>query len=74
MTGLEHFFQCLGLMWAYGLSAIIMLLVVLKVADWLTPKYNMEKALVEDKNLAVAVTVSALILGISAIIVAVIVT
>ena len=74
MTAFEHFLHSLGLMWAYGISAVIMLLVILKVTDWITPKYNMEKELVENKNMAVAIPVAALILGISAIIVAVIVT
>lgn len=70
----EHFFTSLGLMWAYGISASVMLLVILKVADWLTPKIDIEKELVDGKNLAVAIPVAALIVSIAAIVVAVIVT
>jgi len=74
MSGLEHFMQNLGLMWAYGISAVVFLIVTLKTLDWMTPKIDLEKELVENKNMAVAVPVAAFILAVSAIIVAVIVT
>jgi hypothetical protein len=66
----EHFLTSLGLMWAYGASAVLMLLLVLKFIDWLTPKINVEKELVENKNMAVAIPMAAFILGVSAIVVA----
>lgn len=61
-------------MWAYGVSASIMLLLILKVVDWLTPKIDLEKELVDNKNLAVAIPVAAFIVGVAAIVVAVIVS
>ena len=66
----EHFLTSLGLMWAYGASAVFMLLLVLKCIDWLTPKINVEKELVDNRNLAVAIPMAAFILGVSAIVVA----
>jgi uncharacterized membrane protein YjfL (UPF0719 family) len=67
---LEHFLTSLGLMWAYGASAILMLLLTLKLIDWLTPSINIEKELVEKGNMAVAVPAAAFILGVAAIVVA----
>jgi uncharacterized membrane protein YjfL (UPF0719 family) len=57
-------------MWAYGASAVFMLLLVLKCIDWLTPKINVEKELVDNRNMAVAIPMAAFILGVSAIVVA----
>lgn len=67
-----HFLTSLGLMWAYGFSACIMLLLMLKIIDWLTPKINIEKELVENQNLAVAIPIAAFIVSVAAIVVAVI--
>jgi uncharacterized membrane protein YjfL (UPF0719 family) len=67
---LEHFLTSLGLMWAYGGSAVLMLLLTLKLIDWLTPSINVEKELIEKGNMAVAVPVAAFILGVAAIVVA----
>ena len=61
-------------MWAYGLSAAFMMLLILKIIDRCTPKINIEKELVDQKNLAVAIPVAAVILGVAAIVVAVIVS
>jgi len=62
------------MMWAYGLSMAAMMFVILKFIDWWTPKINIEKELLVEKNLAVAIPVAAVILGVAAIVVAVIVS
>ncbi len=72
--GFVHFLTSLGLMSAYAIFAIAVLLGSLKLIDWLTPKINIEKELIENKNLAIAIPAAAFILGIAAIIIAVIVS
>lgn len=68
----SHFLTSLGLMWAYGISASVMLILILKIIDWCTPKIDIQKELIDNKNMAIAVPVAALILSITAIVVAVI--
>lgn len=70
MTVLIH----LGLMLLYSGVATVLLLTILKFVDWATPKIDIEKELVDNKNLAVAIPVSAFILAVAAILIAVIVT
>ncbi|MBI5955667.1 MAG: DUF350 domain-containing protein [Chloroflexi bacterium] len=51
----------------YAIVGIILLFAAYKIFDFLTPT-NMNKAIFEDKNVAVAVSVGAFLLGIALII------
>ena len=53
----------------YALVGIILLFGSYKVFDWLTPT-DMNKAIFEDKNVAVGVTVGLFMLGVATIIAA----
>ena len=57
----------------FGLVGIFLTAMGFKVFDWITPKINVERELTEGHNLAVAIVMAAVILGISAIAVAAIV-
>jgi uncharacterized membrane protein YjfL (UPF0719 family) len=67
----EEFFQSL---WqgfigtvVYGLLGILLTVLGFKVFDLITPRMDIEKELAEKNNLAVAIVVAAIILGVSAI-------
>lgn len=69
--------QCLGLpahllgdlvsVLLFGLMAILLVVVGFKLFDWATPKMPIQQALM-DKNIAVAITISAVIIGICVVI------
>jgi putative membrane protein len=48
----------------FGLIGIVLTILGLKIFDWLTPRLDIQKELVEKHNVAVAVVSAALILGI----------
>jgi putative membrane protein len=48
----------------FGLIGIVLTLFGLKVFDWITPRLDVQKELVEKSNIAVAIVSGALILGI----------
>ena len=48
----------------YGLIGIVLTLLGLKIFDWITPRLDIQKELVERTNIAVAIVSAALILGI----------
>lgn len=52
---------------AFGLLGLALLLLGFKLFEWLTPKLDIEKELAE-KNMAVAVTLAALFLGLGYIV------
>jgi len=64
----------LGLMLLYSGVSTVLLLAILKFVDWATPKIDIEKELVDNKNMAVALPVAAFILAVAAIVIAVIVS
>jgi putative membrane protein len=49
----------------FGLIGILLTVLGFKVFDWITPKIDVEKELAEKHNIAVAIVVGAIILGIS---------
>jgi uncharacterized membrane protein YjfL (UPF0719 family) len=55
------------LAFVYGLIGIVLLLAGYKFFDWLTPMIHVQKELME-KNLAVAIVIAALLLGIAHIV------
>jgi uncharacterized membrane protein YjfL (UPF0719 family) len=65
---LQHFIS----FWVYGISSIVMVLMGFKVFDWFTPGIHFVTELVEKQNRAVAMVVSAFILAVAAIAVAVV--
>lgn len=52
----------------FGAVGIAIMLVGFKLFDMITPKIDLEKELAENKNIAVAIVVSAMILGIAMIV------
>jgi putative membrane protein len=48
----------------FGPIGILLTLLGLKVFDWITPRLDIQKELVEKHNIAVAIVSAALILGI----------
>ena len=55
---------------AFGLLGIGLVVFGFKIFDWLTPKLNIQHELGEKHNMAVAILLSAVILGISLIVAA----
>jgi putative membrane protein len=51
----------------FGLIGIILMMIGFKIFDWITPKIDVEKELAQDHNIAVAIVVAAVFLGISII-------
>jgi putative membrane protein len=56
----------------FGLIGILLTILGLKIFDWITPRLDIQKELVERTNIAVAIVCAALILGICHIIAVVI--
>jgi putative membrane protein len=48
----------------FGLIGIVLTMFGLKLFDWITPRLDIEKELVEKSNVSVAIVSAALILGI----------
>ncbi len=55
---------------AFGLLGIVLTLLGFKAFDWITPKIDVETELAEKHNIAVAIVVAAIIIGISIVVVA----
>lgn len=67
---MEHIdFKVLLSVTAYALAGIIIFIVAAFVFEWITP-FKMWKEIVENKNVAVAITVGAAFLGIAIIVAA----
>ena len=56
----------------FGLIGILLTILGLKIFDWITPRLDIQKELVERTNIAVAIVCGALILGICHIVAVVI--
>ena len=54
----------------FGIIGILLCVLGFKAFDWILPGINVERELTENRNIAVAIMIAAVILGISAIIVA----
>ena len=57
-------------LWAFGLSGIALMFIGYWVFDKLTPRIDFAKELVEKTNIAVAIMIGALLLGIAIILAA----
>lgn len=60
---MEHFWQVLGSSAVFGLVGILLMVLGYKLFDWITPKIDVERELVERNNIAVAIVVAAIIIG-----------
>ena len=67
MTLPEHFLGDMVATFAFGLLAILLVVLGFKVFDWLTPKCNFQ-AEINKGNISVGLVISAVILGICYII------
>jgi putative membrane protein len=66
LTMLKHMIN----VWAFGLSGIALLYVGYFIFDKLTPGIHFTRELVEKQNIAVAIVLGALLLGVSLIVAA----
>jgi len=67
---LHTFAQAILATGAFGILGILLCVVGFKAFDWITPTINIEHELAEKHNIAVAIVMAAVILGVSAIIIA----
>jgi putative membrane protein len=54
----------------FGLVGVLLALVGYKLFDWLTPRVHVERELAEKHNIAVAIVIAAVVLGISHVVAA----
>ena len=54
----------------FGLIGVLLALVGYKLFDWLTPRVHVEQELAEKHNIAVAIVIAAVVLGISHVVAA----
>ena len=66
----NHFGRAILATIVFGVIGIFLGVLGFKVFDWITPKINIERELTEGHNLAVAIVMAAVILGVSAIVIA----
>ena len=67
---LHTFAQAILITAAFGVLGIFLCVLGFKAFDWITPTVNIERELAERHNIAVAIVMAAVILGISAIVIA----
>ncbi len=53
---------------AFGLVGLVLILIGFKAFDWITPKIDVQRELTENKNIAVAIVVAALIIAVAIVI------
>jgi putative membrane protein len=58
----------------FGLLGITLIVLGFKIFDWLCPKINVERELAEKHNIAVAIVIAAVIIGVSIVIASVLIT
>jgi putative membrane protein len=59
----ENFGPHLIIVIIYGVVTLLLVLLGVKIFDWITPRLDVPKELAENKNVAVAIVVAAIILG-----------
>jgi uncharacterized membrane protein YjfL (UPF0719 family) len=67
---LHTFGQAIVATLAFGILGILLCVLGFKVFDWVTPAIDVERELAEQHNIAVAIVMAAVILGVSGIIIA----
>ena len=58
----------------FGLLGITLIVMGFKIFDWLCPKIDVERELAEKHNIAVAIVIAAVILGVSIVVASVLIT
>ena len=58
----------------FGLLGITLIVLGFKIFDWLCPKIDVERELAEKHNIAVAIVIAAVIIGVSIVIASILVT
>jgi putative membrane protein len=69
----DNFGMAIGSAIVFGLIGIMLMMLGFKIFDWITPKIDVETELAEKHNIAVAIVVGAVFLGISIILACVLV-
>jgi len=69
---MEMFVRLLISSIVFGIVGIVLMMLGYKVFDWITPKIEVERELVERNNLAVAIVVAAIVIGSSIVTAAVV--
>jgi putative membrane protein len=64
----ETIWQALFYTLLFGLLGILLTVLGFKIFDWIHPNMHVEKELAEKQNIAVAIVMAAIILGISLVI------
>ena len=67
---LHTFAQAILVTAAFGILGILLCVLGFKAFDWITPTVNIERELAEKHNIAVAIVMAAVILAVSAIVIA----
>jgi putative membrane protein len=66
----ENFAWHMFALWAFGLSGILLLYIGYWVFDKLTPGIHFTRELVENKNVAAAIMIAAILIGVALIVAA----
>jgi putative membrane protein len=61
----DNFLPNLAASIIYGVVCLALLMLGFKLFDWITPKIDFQKELAENKNIAVAIVLAALLLGVA---------
>jgi putative membrane protein len=68
MSDWEHLWLAFVSSLILGLLGIALAVIGFKVFDWITPRMDIEKELAEKNNVAVAIVVAAILLGVAYIV------
>jgi uncharacterized membrane protein YjfL (UPF0719 family) len=66
----EHFARQMAALWAFGLSGIVLLYIGYWVFDKLTPGIHFTREVVDNKNIAAAIVIAAILIGVALIVAA----
>ncbi|HZL37236.1 MAG TPA: DUF350 domain-containing protein [Tepidisphaeraceae bacterium] len=61
----DHFFTSLLSAIVFGIVGILLMILGYKAFDWITPKLDVQKELAENHNIAVAIVIAAVLIGVS---------
>jgi putative membrane protein len=65
---MSHFFANVLSALVFGIVGIFLMILGYKAFDWITPRLDVEKELSENHNIAVAIVIAAVIIGVSILI------
>jgi uncharacterized membrane protein YjfL (UPF0719 family) len=61
----EHYWIAFVHSALFGLLGIALMLLAMKIFDWISPRIDIQTELVDKKNMPVAVVVAAIVIGVS---------